>query len=71
VLKGLTEQYSLNQDHYPKTINHATNVLSNHKVDEKYYEVCKKNQERKSKDDKKPKDGQEASTELPKEINFA
>jgi hypothetical protein len=35
VLKGLTEQYSLDQDHYLKTINHATNVLSNHKFDEK------------------------------------
>jgi hypothetical protein len=46
VLKGLTEQYSLDQDHYPKMINHATNVLSNHMFDEKHYEVRKKNQER-------------------------
>jgi hypothetical protein len=66
VLKGLTEQYSLNQDHYPKTINHATNVLSNHNFDEKYYEVRMKNQEHKNKDDKKTKGGQEALTELPK-----
>jgi hypothetical protein len=71
VLKGLKEQSSLDQDHYPKTINHVMNVLSNRKFDEKYYEGHKKNHERKSKDDKKPKDGQDALPELPKEINFA
>jgi hypothetical protein len=34
VLKGLTEQYSLDQDYYLKTINHVTIGLSNHKFDE-------------------------------------
>jgi hypothetical protein len=43
VLKGLMDQFSLNQDQYPKTINHATSVLSNHKFDEKYFELKKKN----------------------------
>jgi hypothetical protein len=28
VLKGLMDQFSLNQDQYPKTVNHATSVLS-------------------------------------------
>jgi hypothetical protein len=38
VLKGLMDQFLLDQDQYPKTINHATSVLSNHKFDEKYFE---------------------------------
>jgi hypothetical protein len=46
-------------------------MLSNHKLNEKFYEVCKQSQECKNKDDKKPKDGQDTSTELPEEINFA
>jgi hypothetical protein len=33
LLKGLSDQYSLNQDQYPKTINHAMNSLSNHRLD--------------------------------------
>jgi hypothetical protein len=65
VIKGLMDQFSLNQDQYPKTINHATNVLSNHKFNEKFYENRKKNQ-----DEKKTKDDQEGR-DPPKEINFA
>jgi hypothetical protein len=32
ILRGLTSQYSLNQDQYPETINHT---VSNHKFDPK------------------------------------
>jgi hypothetical protein len=71
VLKGPMDQFSLDQDQYPKTINHATSVLSNHKFDEKYFELKKKNQERKNKEDKKLKEDQESPQDLPKEINFA
>jgi hypothetical protein len=71
VLKGLMDQFSLNQDQYPKTINHATNVLSNHRFDDKFYENLKNNQDRKAKDEKKNKEDQESLAEPPKEINFA
>jgi hypothetical protein len=53
VLKGLMDQFLIDQDHYAKTINHATSILSNHKFDEKYFESKKKNKERKKKEDKK------------------
>jgi hypothetical protein len=35
VIKGLMDQFLLDQNQYPKTINHAMNVLSNHKFDDK------------------------------------
>jgi hypothetical protein len=61
ILRGLGNQFSLNQDQYPKTISHATNVLSNHKFDPKFYEAQKKSQERekKNKEDKRSKDNEE------------
>jgi hypothetical protein len=73
VLKGLTDQFSLNQDQYPKTVNHAMNVLSNHRFDAKYFENKKKNleKERKSRDEKKDKSSDQESQEAPREINFA
>jgi hypothetical protein len=51
VSKGLMDQFSLDQDQYPKTINHVTSVLSNHKFDEKYFEFKNKNQGWKNKED--------------------
>src|SRR5210317_861649 len=36
--KNLTSQYSLGNDQYPKTITGATDVLSNHKIDQKFYD---------------------------------
>jgi hypothetical protein len=71
VRKGLMDQFSPDQDQYPKTINHATNVLSSHLFDDKLYENRKKNQEPKAKDEKKNKEDQEATAEPLKEINFA
>jgi hypothetical protein len=44
--KGFILQYSLGNDQYPKTIQVATDVLSNHKLDAKFYENRKKNFER-------------------------
>jgi hypothetical protein len=73
ILKGLGDQFSLNQDQYPKTISHATNVLSNHKFDPKFYEAKKKSQERekKNKEDKRSKEDEEFPGETPREIDFA
>jgi hypothetical protein len=36
-LKGFVFQFSLGNDQYPKTLTTATDVLSNHKIDQKYY----------------------------------
>ena len=33
LMKGFVSQYSLGNDQYPKTIQTATDVLSNHKFD--------------------------------------
>ena len=38
LMKGFISQYSLGNDQYPKTIATAIDVLSNHKIDAKYYE---------------------------------
>jgi hypothetical protein len=71
VLQGLMDQFSLSQDQYPKTINHATSVVSIHKIDDKYFEFKKNNQEQKNKDNKKLKEEQESPQDMPKEINSA
>jgi hypothetical protein len=44
--KGLVSQYSLGNDQYPKTITTATDVLSNHKLDQRYWDNQKKNRDR-------------------------
>ena len=33
LMNNLKQQHSLQNDQYPKTLNHATNILSNHKFD--------------------------------------
>jgi hypothetical protein len=38
LMKGFVSQYSLGNDQYPKTIQTATDVLSNHKFDATYSE---------------------------------
>ena len=45
ITKGFVSQYSLGNDQYPKTIQMATDVLSNHKIDAKYYDNQKQNKE--------------------------
>ena len=42
LLSGLATQYSLGQNQYPQTVEEATNVLSNHKFDQAYYDNKKK-----------------------------
>jgi hypothetical protein len=44
--KGFISQYSLGNDQYPKTITTATDVLSNHKLDQRYWDNQKKNRDR-------------------------
>ena len=45
LMKNLSQQYSLDNNQYPKTITVATDVLSNHKLDQKYFDNKKKNAE--------------------------
>jgi hypothetical protein len=45
LMKRFVSQFSLGNDQYPKTITTVTDVLSNHKLDQRYYENQKKNQE--------------------------
>ena len=42
LLSGLATQYSLGLDQYPQTVEEATNVISNHKFDQAYYDNKKK-----------------------------
>ena len=42
VLKGLANQYALGNDQYPRRIMAATDVLSNHKLDQKFFDLRKK-----------------------------
>ena len=51
--KGLTSQFSMGNDQYPRTIQAATDILSNHKLDAKYYEVKKKRREQQQKEKNK------------------
>ena len=51
LIKGFTTQYSLGNDQYPKTVTAAVDVLSNHKLDAKFYEH-QKNKNNKSKIEK-------------------
>jgi hypothetical protein len=49
LLTGFTSQFSLGNNQYPKTIMTACDVLSNHKIDERFYTMMKrKNNERQS-----------------------
>src|SRR5210317_1862978 len=42
LMKNLCKQFSLGNDQYPKTLVTATDVLSNHRLDQKYYDNKKK-----------------------------
>ena len=46
LLKNLSQQYSLSNNQYPKMIVVAMDVLSNHRIDQKFFDNRKKNQER-------------------------
>jgi hypothetical protein len=42
LLKGFVSQFSLGNEQYPKTITTATDVLSNHKINQRFYDNQKK-----------------------------
>jgi hypothetical protein len=46
LMKGFVSQYSLGNNQYPKTIQAATDAMSQHKLDPKYYENLKKLREK-------------------------
>jgi hypothetical protein len=56
VNRGLTSQFSLGQDQYPKDITAALDVLTNHKVDQKFYDQQqnKRNRDRSNKEQPTP-----------------
>lgn len=67
LLSGLSTQFALKQDQYPKSITHATSILSDHKFDESYYAMRKKRKE-KADAEKEKKDQQLTSDP---ELNFS
>ena len=46
LLKGFTSQFSLGNDQYPRTIATATDVLSNHRLDQRYYDKQRTNRDK-------------------------
>ena len=62
LVKGISSQFSLGNNQYPKTISAATDVLSNHKIDPKFYENQKKSRERSKKDRAANKEDGEAAS---------
>jgi hypothetical protein len=58
--KGFVSQYSLGNDQYPKTITTATDVLSDHKLDQRYWDNQKKNRDR-SRDERNNNNNNEES----------
>jgi hypothetical protein len=45
VTQGLTSQFCLGQDQYPKTIQATIDVLTNHRWDQKHYDAQKRNRD--------------------------
>ena len=64
LLNGLSTQFSLGQDQYPKTLVEAHNVLSNHRFDPNYSEKKKKKQTQSKDKDKESKEDKEEAPEL-------
>jgi len=62
VLQGLMSQYSLENDQYPTTVTAATDILAQHKFDQRYYDMKKRDQNR----NKKPE-----ADEAPLQMSFA
>ena len=59
--KGFVSQYSLGNNQYPKTIQAATDVLSNHKLDAKFYENQKRNRDWQHGQQEKQQDSESAA----------
>ena len=62
LISGLSSQYSLGQDQYPKTITDASNVLSNHRFDPAYTE--RKKRRNLTQQQQQQRDEQEEAPEL-------
>ena len=62
LLKGFTSQFSLGNDQYPKTIQTATDVLSNHRIDQKYYDNKRTQRDRARNDQRENGDGPRATS---------
>ena len=54
VMRGFVDQFSLENNQYPKTVAIATDILSNHKLDQRFYDVQKRNRERQKQDNNEP-----------------
>ena len=61
VTAGLTSQFSLGQDQYPKTIQITMDVLTNHRFDPKYNENKKRKQESPKKETPEEEESKTAS----------
>jgi hypothetical protein len=59
LLTDLISQFSLNNDQYPKTIEAASDALSNHRIDDRFYQLMKKkNDERQQQTEPSPPDNE-------------
>ena len=56
LLKGLNAQYSLETDQFPKTLVVATDALTNHRFDQKFYDNMKKNKDKVKTEEKTEKE---------------
>jgi hypothetical protein len=54
LLNGLSSQYSLGQDQYPRTIIDANNILSNHRYEQAYMDNRRKRKEKEKLTEVKP-----------------
>ena len=63
MIKGLAQQFSLGNDQYPKTIIAATDVLSTHKIDQKYFDNQKKEREKSRSTESRLESSKEKTTE--------
>jgi hypothetical protein len=75
LVNGLSSQFALNNDQYPKDMEKATNVLSNHRFDQTYHDNRKKKRDSnkdkdKNKDRNKTDDNEEQEQQAP-ELSFA
>ena len=72
LLTGLSSQYALGQNQYPKTLVDATNVLSNHRFDAAYLEREKKRKANRDKQQaERDEQSQEQELEQQREATFA
>ena len=52
LLEGFQSQYSMGTDQYPRTLEVALDVLSNHKFDSRYFEIQKRDRDQRQKKEK-------------------